>query len=280
VNVRFDFSGEHAIVTGGSRGIGLSVARMLANSGAMVTVLDSDPRDLNNELTVDSLARVRSIACDVSDEAAVIAAVATASASAPVGLLVNNAGTSRHAAPETYPLDDWRVVIDVNLTSTFLLSREVARRAIIAGTSASIVNLSSIAGQTALGRGIFAYGAAKAGIEQLTRDFAVEWASHGIRVNSVAPCQVATRGYAGVRTSVSETAGEDIQARALAGIPIGRLAQPDDIASAILFLLSSEAAMITGAVLNVDGGNLALNAGGSPRIRKLSPGREAVDGTD
>lgn len=265
--MRFDFTGENAIVTGGSRGIGLSVARMLANSGAMVTVLDSDPRDLTDELTVDGLARVRSIACDVSDEAAVIAAVATASASAPVGLLVNNAGTSRHAAPETYPLDDWRVVIDVNLTSTFLLSREVARRAITAGTSASIVNLSSIAGQTALGRGIFAYAAAKAGIDQLTRDFAVEWASYGIRVNSVAPCQVATGGYAGVRTSVSEAAGEDIQARALAGIPIGRLAEPDDIASAIVFLLSSEAAMITGAVLNVDGGNLALNAGGSLRIR-------------
>lgn len=267
MNLRFDFSGENAIVTGGSRGIGLSVTRMLAHAGAMVTVLDSDPRDLTEELTADGLARVASIDCDVSDERAVIAAVDAASASASVGLLVNNAGTSRHAAPETYRLDDWRVVIDVNLTSTFLLSREVARRAITAGTAVSIVNLSSIAGQTALGRGIFAYGAAKAGIDQLTRDLAVEWASHGIRVNAVAPCQVETGGYAGVRESVSGTAGEDIHARALAGIPIGRLAQPDEIASAILFLLSSESAMITGAVLDVDGGNLALNAGASLRVR-------------
>ena len=269
--IRFDFTGENAIVTGGSRGIGLSVTRMLAHAGAAVTVLDRDPRDLSDELTVEGLARVTSIACDVSDEAAVAAAVETASASAPVGLLVNNAGTSRHDAPETASLEDWRVVIDVNLTSTFLLSREVARRAITAGTSASIVNLSSIAGQTALGRGIFAYGAAKAGIDQLTRDLAVEWASYGIRVNSVAPCQVATSGYSDVRASVSEAAGEDIQARALAGIPIGRLAQPDDIAHAILFLLSSEAAMITGTVLDVDGGNLALNAGGSLRVRKEGP---------
>lgn len=265
MNLRFDFTGENAIVTGGSRGIGFAVVRRLADAGAHVTVLDREPRDLSGDLTADQFALVTSVACDVADESSVITAVDAASATRPVGLLVNNAGTSRHGPPETYTLDDWRVVLDVNLTSTFLLSREVAARAIAGGSGASIVNLSSIAGQAALGRGIFAYGAAKAGIDQLTRDFAVEWAGYGIRVNSVAPCQVQTDGYTGVRTSVSSGVGEDIQARALAGIPVGRLAEPDEIATAILFLLSAESAMITGTVLDVDGGNLALNAGGSTR---------------
>jgi gluconate 5-dehydrogenase len=263
VSVRFEFSGDHAVVTGGSRGIGLATVRRLADAGALVTVLDLDPRDLGLE-------GVTSVACDVSQEAAVVAAVAAAGARQPVGLLVNNAGLSRHGPPESYALDDWRAVLDANLTATFLLSREVAGAAIAAGRGASIVNLSSIAGHTALGRGIFAYGAAKAGIDQLTRDLAVEWAGYGIRVNAVAPCQVQTEGYADVRTSVSAGVGEDIQARALAGIPVGRLALPDEIATAILFLLSTDSAMITGTVLAVDGGNLALNAGGSIRSPQMS----------
>ena len=262
-NLTFDFAGKSAVVTGGSQGIGLSVVRRLAAAGARVAVLDLNPIDLSERLPADDAGRVVSIACDIGDENAVLQALSEVEG--PIDLLVNNAGTSRHAAPETYRLSDWEVVIATNLTGTFLLSREVAQRAIANRRGAAIVNLSSIAGTSSLGRGIFAYGAAKAGIDQLTRDLAVEWATLGIRVNAVAPCQVETDGYRGVHVSVSAVAGEDIEARALAGIPIGRLAQPDEIASAVLFLLSDDSAMITGTVLAVDGGNLALNPGGSLR---------------
>jgi NAD(P)-dependent dehydrogenase (short-subunit alcohol dehydrogenase family) len=257
MSLSFDFSGETAIVTGAAQGIGMSVARALAAAGARVYILDLRVGE------VPALDRITAIACDVSDEAHVTAALAQIPE--PVTLLVNNAGLARHAPPETYPLSDWRAVLEVNLTGTFLMSREIASRAIAAGRPASIVNLSSIAGTTSLGRGIFAYGAAKAGIDQLTRDLAVEWAGFGIRVNAVAPCQVETEGYANTRVTVSAGAGEDIRARALAGIPVGRVAQPEEVASAIMFLLAPESAMITGTVLAVDGGNLALNAGGSVR---------------
>lgn len=257
-NLRFDFSGELAVVTGGAQGIGLAVARALAAAGATVAILDLNAVEIDDE-------RITAYECDVTDEGQVVAALDRVATAGPIGLLVNNAGLARHAPPETYRVEDWRAVLEVNLTGTFLLSREVASRAMVAGTGASIVNLGSIAGTTSLGRGIFAYGAAKAGIDQLTRDLAVEWAGLGIRVNAVAPCQVETEGYREVRASVSSAAGEDIRARALAGIPVGRVARPDEVATAIMFLLSAEAAMITGTVLAVDGGNLAFNAGGSLR---------------
>lgn len=258
MNVRFDFSGQTAVVTGGAQGIGFRVARALADAGARVAILDlQPPRVASDGILV--------LPCDVTDEQEVRDAVGTVAAGGPVELLVNSAGLARHGPPETYAVADWRAVLDVNLTGTFLLSREVASRAIAAGRGASIVSLSSIAGTTSLGRGIFAYGAAKAGIDQLTRDLAVEWAGSGIRVNAVAPCQVDTEGYAATRSTVSAGVGDDIRARALAGIPAGRLAQPEDVTAAVLFLLSAEAAMITGTVLAVDGGNLALNAGGSLR---------------
>jgi NAD(P)-dependent dehydrogenase (short-subunit alcohol dehydrogenase family) len=265
VNVSFDFSGALAVVTGGSRGIGLSTVQALVAAGATVAVLDRDPADLESILAADQLARVVSIACDIGDTGSIAAALDEAARLGPVDLLVNNAGISRHAPPESYRLEDWRDVVDVNLTGTFVVTQEVARRSIAGGRGLSIVNLSSIAGSTSLGRGIFAYGATKAAVEQLTRDLAVEWAGHAIRVNAIAPCQVETAGYRGVRRAVSPVAGEDIQLRALSGIPLGRLAQPEEIASAVLFLLSDAASMITGVVLAVDGGNLALNAGGSLR---------------
>jgi NAD(P)-dependent dehydrogenase (short-subunit alcohol dehydrogenase family) len=149
----------------------------------------------------------------------------------------------------------------VNMTGHFLCARAAARTMITNGAG-SIVNVSSIAGSTALGRGNLAYAVSKGGVDALTRELAIEWASHGVRVNGVAPCQVSTVGFLSVeraRTAAGDTTAADYRR----GIPLGRAATPDEIASAIVYLSSDAASMITGVVLPVDGGNLALNAGGT-----------------
>ena len=123
------------------------------------------------------------------------------------------------------------------------------------------VNVSSIGGSTSLGRGNFLYGVSKGGVEQLTRELAVAWAPRGIRGNAVAPCQIAPDGLRAL--SASPSAEGRLLDTFLRGIPLGRLVEPAEVAAAVAFLASDAAAMITGVVLPVDGGNLALNAGGT-----------------
>jgi len=150
----------------------------------------------------------------------------------------------------------------VNLTGYFLCAQAAGRRMIAAGRGGAIVNISSINGSSALGRGNLAYSVTKGGVNMLTRELAIEWAPHGIRVNAVQPCQTKTAKLVEVLEHPDvETAGvtQDI----LRGIPLGRFAEPDEIAAAVVFLASPQASMITGAMLPVDGGNLAFNAGGT-----------------
>jgi NAD(P)-dependent dehydrogenase (short-subunit alcohol dehydrogenase family) len=266
-NTSYDLTGRTALITGGARGIGYTTAGVLAAAGAKVVIVDINETILGpavDQLRADG-AEAAGWLCDVTDEAAVQDTVQRAKEQfGPVDLLVNNAGYSHHFPPEEMPVAEWRKVIDACLTGTFLLSKEVARELIGARRPGAIVSLSSIAGTTSLGRGIFAYGAAKAGIDGLTRDLAIEWASFGIRVNAVAPCQVRTEGFATV-ADANSTAGDSLVDRVLRGIPLGRLAESVDVANAIHFLASDAAAMITGVVLPVDGGNLAMNPGATLR---------------
>lgn len=130
---------------------------------------------------------------DITDEAAVEQLVEEATAElGTIDVLVNNAAVGSHTLPEELEMAEWRRVLDVDLTGGFLVARAVGRRLISAGVPGAIVNMSSIAGSTGLGRGNFAYSIAKGGLNQLTRELAVEWASLGIRVNAVQPCQVNT----------------------------------------------------------------------------------------
>jgi len=129
------------------------------------------------------------------------------------------------------------------------------------GRGGCIVNVSSIAGSSALGRGNFVYSVAKGGINQFTRELAVEWSPHGIRVNAIQPCQILTPALRRILAD-PRLDPETIKDRFLRGIPLGRLGEPDDVAKAAVFLASDAAAFITGVMLPVDGGNLALNAGG------------------
>ena len=259
----FDLSGRTALITGGAAGIGLATARHLGLAGAAVVL-----NDLREGVLAEAVATlaaegiaVRGVAGDVSDEATVARVAAEAG---PVDILINNAGLGCHTLPETLTMGEWNRVIAVNLTSAFLMSRAVAGAWIAAGRGGTIVNTSSIGGSSALGRGNMAYSVAKAGLNQMTRELAVEWAGAGIRVNAIQPCQVSTPGFA----HLVETPGPEGKAlleRMLRGIPVRRLAVAEDVAAAMLFLVSDAASMITGVMLPVDGGNLALNPGGTPR---------------
>ena len=179
-----------------------------------------------------------------------------------VDILVNNVGIGHRARPEALSLEDWRKVVGVNLDGTFLVTREAGRRMIARGAGGSIVSISSIAGSSALGRGNFVYSVTKAGIIQLTRELAVEWAPYRIRVNAIQPAQVMTKAMDRMLADPPARPG-DAQGRFLRGIPLDRIGEPEDIAKAAVFLASDAASFITGHSLPVDGGNLALNAGGS-----------------
>jgi NAD(P)-dependent dehydrogenase (short-subunit alcohol dehydrogenase family) len=178
-----------------------------------------------------------------------------------IDILVNNVAAGQRSRPEDLSLDDWRRVVRVILDGTFLCSQEAGRRMIAAGSGGSIVNISSIAGISALGRGNFVYSVAKGGINQFTRELAVEWSPHKIRVNAILPAQILTptmkRMFEDPRLDP-----KSLEERLLRGIPLGRLGQPEDVAKAVVFLASDASEWITGVLLPVDGGNLALNSGG------------------
>ena len=260
----FDLTGRVAAVTGGGAGLGRAIALGLARFGARVGVLDVNASSA--AATAESIhvagGEAISIGCDVTEEDQVSGAFDELDRSyRQLDILVNNAGIGSHRRPEELPLDEWHRVLEVNLTGYFLCAQQAGRR-MISRRRGSIVNVSSIGGASAIGRGNLVYDISKAGVLQLTRDLAVEWAQHGVRVNAVLPCQLRTQGLQRV-VDDPQFDSESLVKRFLAGIPLNRLAEPEDLVGPVVFLVSDAAAMVTGALLPVDGGNLALNAGGS-----------------
>jgi len=250
-----DLAGGVAIVTGGCGPIGAAVCGALAAQGVEVHAFDVDPA-----IEHDQAAGVTGHVLDVADSAAVEALVREVGAAAGVDILVNNAGTNIRSDPFAVDQTTWDHIMDVNLQGYFTLARAVARGQVQRGRGAAIVNVSSTAATSALGRGNLVYALSKAAVNQLTRELAVEWAVHGIRVNAVQPAQVATPAWEQQRQTPE---GKRLYERVVSGIPMGRLVRPDELVGPILFLASPAASMVTGAVLPVDGGNLALNASGS-----------------
>ena len=249
----YDISGTVAVITGGSRGIGLAIARHFLSHGARVIVGGLDI--LETESAVQELAKEAgrgSVAAqpgDVSHPDTARALIAAAfDQFGRLDTLVCNAGIDIIKPAVDYDSDEWERILAVNLRGAFLPAQQAARAWIDRGHCGSVIMTSSVAARAGIA-GLAPYGASKGGIDQLVRTLAVEWARHGIRVNAVAPGYV-NNVMAGVEIH-SDPATEE---RIRAFTPLGRRATVDEIAGPFIFLASPAAAYITGAVLAVDGG--------------------------
>ncbi|WP_328399605.1 SDR family oxidoreductase [Streptomyces sp. NBC_00390] len=244
------FEGYGVLVTGSARGIGAAIARRLASEGARALIADVDAECAAK--TAGEIPGADSFRCDVADRESVEAAVAYAVRRfGALDVLVNNAFSCGTDTPrfEDEPDDTWHRDLDICLTGAFRCAR-AALPHLAAGGRGAIVNIGSVNGEQDFGN--HAYSAAKAGLASLTRTLAGDAAPRGVRVNQVTPGTIRTRAWEG-RDAALETLSRLY--------PLGRVGEPEDIAAAVAFLASRDAAWITGTTLRVDGGLLAVNTG-------------------
>ena len=250
----FEFDSDVAIVTGAARGIGYAISHTLTTLGSTVVMADLDA-DAVTKAAEKLGDKAVAVTCDVTIEADVARLIDKAWTDfGRLDMLVNNAGRAVRGAAVEISMAEWQSVVDVNMTAIFAVSRAAVRRHLDRGDEAvlRIVNMASIMGLS--GGGLYpnqSYQATKGAVVNLTRSMAVEWAQQNVRVNALAPTWV--------RTEFITPLLEDpvLVERMEALMPIGRMAEPEDIAGAAMFLLSPAAAMVTGHILAVDGGYMA-----------------------
>jgi NAD(P)-dependent dehydrogenase (short-subunit alcohol dehydrogenase family) len=266
----FDLTDKVAIVTGAAQGMGRAMAMALAEAGADLLVVDRNEQGVNRTAAEITGMGRRSVAaaCDVSEPSQVRTLFGKLDAEfGRVDFLGNVAGESIMAPPEEIRLEDVEQVWRNLVLGRFCACQEAGRRMLSAGRG-SIVNIGSLASVTALGRGHIAYSMAMGAVAQMTRELSTEWAGSGVRVNAILPAQVLNPG---LEKRIAEM--PSLRDQFLSGIPAGRLGRPDDIKGLAVLLASDSSEWITGALIPMDGGNLALNGGGSVR-RRETEGRQ------
>ncbi|MFM2053685.1 MAG: hypothetical protein RL456_1722 [Pseudomonadota bacterium] len=255
----FDLTGRIALVTGGSRGLGLQIAEALGDAGAkvMLTARKADELEAAAEALRARGIDARWVAADASTPEGVAKIVdATCERLGDIDILVNNAGATWGAPAEDHPLDAWDKVMNLNVRAVFLLSQAVGRRCMIPRRTGRIVNVASIAGLSGNGPGLtmIAYNTSKAAVINFTRTLAGEWGRHGITVNALAPGFFPSRMTRGTLERLGE---EALAAKA----PLRRLGDDDDLKGAAVLFASAAGKHVTGQVLAVDGGVSAIHGG-------------------
>jgi NAD(P)-dependent dehydrogenase (short-subunit alcohol dehydrogenase family) len=247
----FQLSGRHALVTGASSGLGRHFASVLANAGAKITV--AARREVQLAQTVQAIlasgANAQAVRMDVTDPGSVARAFGEAEARfGAVTILINNAGVTVMGPALDMTENDWTSVVDTNLKGAWIVAQHAARRLIHHGVSGCIVNIASILGLRVAG-GVAPYAISKAGVVQMTKVLALEWARHGIRVNALAP------GY--IATELNDAFfGSDAGQALIRRIPQRRLGEARELDGPLLLLASDAGSYITGSIVAVDGGHL------------------------
>ena len=241
----FDLTGRTALVTGSTRGLGLALARALADAGARVAV--NGRSAAGAESAAAGIRGAMAAPFDVTDEAAVAAAVA---ALGPVDVLVNNVGMTMRKPLEEWSLEEWRRILDVNVTSAFLVTRAVVP-GMIERRAGKIVNVCSLMSHAAR-QTIAAYGATKGALKMLTRGMCADWARFDIQANGIGP------GYFATDMTRPLQDDPDFDAWVRARVPAGRWGRPEELAGAVVFLSSAASDFVNGQILYVDGGLLAV----------------------
>lgn len=265
----FRLDGKVALVSGAARGMGRAISLALAHHGADLLLADRDREGGERTAAeVRSLGRrVTAVAADVGDPAAIRSLFESLDRTfGHIDFLANVAGGEPVIGdPATLGPAELARSFESLVFGRFAMCQEAGRRMLAAGRG-SIVNIASIAGVTALGRGHVAYSMAMGAVIQMTRELATEWSGRGVRVNAILPAQIVNPGLA-----ARMAADPGLEPRWLAGIPAGRLGRPEDVAGLAVFLAADASSWMTGAALPVDGGNLAANAGATHGPKAAAP---------
>lgn len=252
----FDLTGQHALVTGGSRGLGLQIAQALGEAGAKLMLTSRKSSELEEaaaQLQAQGI-DARWVAADLSQAAEVERVVSeTLQRLGEIDILVNNAGATWGAPAEDYPLEAWDKVMNLNIRSIFLMSQQVGKRSMIPRRQGRIINVASIAGLAgSVGIEYIAYGTSKGAVVNFTRTLAGEWGKHGITVNALAPGMFPSKMTRGTIAAV----GVD---KLAAAAPLNRVGDDDDLKGAAVLFASAAGKHLTGQILAVDGGVSAVH---------------------